>query len=1018
MMTLLTLAMTLGVCALPPADDLPATVRFNRDIRPLLSDNCFFCHGPDSAQRKADLRLDTREGLLGKPGEAGTVVPGKAEMSELAMRLRESDASRKMPPPKSGKTLSERDIRLIEKWISQGAKFEGHWSFEPVRPPEGKPERATGNEIDWLISQKLLAAGMAPAPIADKRVLLRRLSFDLTGLPPTPAEMDAFLADNNPGAYERQVDRLLASPRHAERMAMWWLDLVRYADSVGYHGDQPVSVHPFRQWVIEAFAANMPFDQFTVEQMAGDLLPNPTERQKVASGYNRLGMMSAEGGVQPKEYLAKYIAERVRNVSGVWLGVTLGCAECHDHKYDPFTTRDFYRMEAFFADIREVGLYSGDNWGPKMAVPDESQRVELARLEEKIRTLESGARAKLPALRDELERSVGKVKPLAIERATSTGGAKLELKGPGTLLASGKSPPTDTHVVLIKALDTPMRTLRLEVLPANGLPQKGPGRAGNGNFVLTELEVRVVDTKGDKRPVKLVLARATQEQASHGEKNPYGKWTIASAIDGDAKGKDWGWAILPEAGKANAAEFTLAETLPRGAVLEITLRQDHPNPGHTLGSYRLLAGGEGEEQTAKVAKPLPVELDALLRKEKRDAAENEKVEQYLLQNAQGDHPAFKELLEARAARDKLKASLPTTLVTETVSPRMVRVLRRGNWMDESGEVVTPGTPALLPPLSARGPKADRLDLARWLVSPANPLTPRTTVNRLWKLFFGYGLSRKLEDLGSQGEWPTHPELLDMLAARFVGNGWDMRALIRHMVTSDAYKRQSSHPESRQADPDNRLLARQSRWRVDAEMVRDTSLEVSGLLVEKVGGASVYPYQPAGFWAYLNFPTREWQASSGKDLHRRSLYTHWQRQYLHPAMQAFDAPSREECVADRARSNTPLQSLVLLNDPIQVEAARALANRTLEGSPEKSDAGRIQHLFRLVLQRKAEPAELQPLEELLASQRKYYTAQPAEAGKVLSVGVAPKAGGISEPEQAAWVACSRVLLNLHETITRE
>jgi len=292
------------------------------------------------------------------------------------------------------------------------------------------------------------------------------------------------------------------------------------------------------------------------------------------------------------------------------------------------------------------------------------------------------------------------------------------------------------------------------------------------------------------------------------------------------------------------------------------------------------------------------------------------------------------------------------------------------------------------------------------------------VNRLWKLFFGYGLSRKLEDLGSQGEWPTHPELLDMLAARFVGNGWDMRALIRHMVTSDAYKRQSSHPESRQADPDNRLLARQSRWRVDAEMVRDTSLEVSGLLVEKVGGASVYPYQPAGFWAYLNFPTREWQASSGKDLHRRSLYTHWQRQYLHPAMQAFDAPSREECVADRARSNTPLQSLVLLNDPIQVEAARALANRTLEGSPEKSDAGRIQHLFRLVLQRKAEPAELQPLEELLASQRKYYTAQPAEAGKVLSVGVAPKAGGISEPEQAAWVACSRVLLNLHETITRE
>ncbi|MFM8931404.1 MAG: DUF1549 domain-containing protein, partial [Gemmataceae bacterium] len=528
-------------------------------------------------------------------------------------------------------------------------------------------------------------------------------------LPPTPAEMDAFLADNAPGAYERQVDRLLASPRHAERMAMWWLDLVRYADSVGYHGDQPVSVHPFRQWVIEAFAANMPFDQFTVEQMAGDLLPNPTERQKVASGYNRLGMMSAEGGVQPKEYLAKYIAERVRNVSGVWLGVTLGCAECHDHKYDPFTTRDFYRMEAFFADIREVGLYSGDNWGPKMAVPDSNQRAELARLEAKIKTLEDGLKGKLPALREEMERSVGKLRPLAIEKAISSGGAKLELKGPGTVLASGKSPPTDTHVVLTKALERPVRTLRLEVLPANGLPQKGPGRAGNGNFVLTEFEARVVDAKGDKRPVKLVSARATHEQDSHGEKNPYGKWTIASAIDGDAKGKDWGWAILPEAGKANAAEFTLAESLSRGAVLEITLRQDHPNPGHTLGSYRLMSGGEGEEQTAKVAWPLPVEVDGLLRKEKRDAAENDKLDQYLLQNAQGEHPAFKELLEARAARDKLKASLPTTLVTETVPPRMVRVLRRGNWMDESGEVVTPGTPALLPPLAARGPMADRLD---------------------------------------------------------------------------------------------------------------------------------------------------------------------------------------------------------------------------------------------------------------------------------------------------------------------
>jgi hypothetical protein len=1003
---------------LPPADDLPATVRFNRDIRPLLSDNCFFCHGPDSAQRKADLRLDTKEGLLGKPGEAGTVVPGKPDMSDLVERLRETDATKLMPPPKSGKKLTEGDIRLIEKWVEQGAKFEGHWSFEPVRAVEKKPEAPRGNEVDWLISQKLLAAGVAPAPLADKRTLLRRLSFDLTGLPPSPGEMDAFLADNSPGAYERQVERLLASPRHAERLAMWWLDLVRYADSVGYHGDQPVSVHPYRRWVIDAFAANMPFDRFTVEQLAGDLLPNPTEEQRIASGYNRLGMMSAEGGVQPKEYLAKYIAERVRNVSGVWLGVTLGCAECHDHKYDPFTTRDFYRMEAFFADIKEVGLYSGDNWGPKISVPDSNQRAELRKLEERIAGLEKQAREKLPPLRMEWARSIGALRPLPIDKATSAGGAKLEVKGPGTLLASAANPPTDTHVVLSKPLEAQAKGLRLEVLPADGLPQKGPGRAGNGNFVLTELEVRVVDAKGERRRVKIDSAAATLEQASFGEKNPYGKWTIASAIDGDAKGKDWGWAILPEAGKANAAEFFLAEELPRGTVVEITLWQDHPNPHHTLGSYRLLAVDAGNRENRTVARPMPAELETLLRKEKRTAEEDKQLDDHLLKTAQGDHPAFKELLEARAARDRLVASQPTTLVTETVPPRMVRVLRRGNWMDESGELVTPGTPATLPPMAARGAKPDRLDLARWLVSPDNPLTARTTVNRLWKLFFGAGLSRNLEDLGSQGEWPTHPELLDALASRLVASGWNLRELIRHLVTSEAYQRQSSHPEGRRVDPDNRLLARQGRWRVDAEMVRDTSLAVSGLLVEKVGGPSVFPYQPAGFWSYLNFPTREWQPSSGDGLHRRSLYTHWQRQYLHPAMQAFDAPSREECVADRARSNTPLQSLVLLNDPIQVEAARSLANRVLNASKEVEDEGRILQLFRWAVQRAPEKAELETLKALLASQRAFYSAKPAEADKLLSVGVAPKAASVPAVEQAAWVACARALLNLHETITRE
>lgn len=1012
----------LAVQWFPPADDLPGIVRFNRDIRPLLSDNCFFCHGPDGAQRKADLRLDTREGLLGKPGEEGTVVPGKPDMSDLVARLREADPTKKMPPPKSGKKLDEREIKLIEKWVAQGAKFEGHWSFEPLSVSETQKKLAGPGDIDRLIAQRLKQAGLKPVSQADKRTLLRRLSFDLTGLPPTPEEMDAFLSDNRPDAYERQVDRLLGSTRHAERMTMWWLDLVRYADSVGYHGDQPVSVHPYRKWVVDAFAANMPFDRFTLEQVAGDLLPNPTEEQKIAAGYNRLGMMSAEGGVQPKEYLAKYIAERVRNVSGVWLGITLGCAECHDHKYDPFTSRDFYRMEAFFADIKEVGLYSGDNWGPNMRVASAAQRGELAKLEGRIADLEKQARARIPAIREKLVQELGTFKPLVLDKAVSSGGATLTVKGPGYVLASGKNPDSDTHTLTTKPLEKDAGTLRLEVIPADGLPQKGPGRAGNGNFVLTEIVVAAIGPKGDRKNIPIKSARASLEQESHGEKNPYGKWSIAAAVDGDAKGKEWGWAILPEAGKGNAAELVLAESAPKGSILEVTLRQDHQmSKQHTLGSYRLLSKGNEESSgspTPVEAKPGSLELDTLLRKEKNTPEESKKIEDLVIRSGQGNDPVFKELVQARGERDKLVAGLPTTLVTETVPPRMVRVLRRGNWMDDSGEVVTPGTPAILPPMKPRGAKADRLDLAKWLTSPENPLTARTTVNRLWKLFFGYGLSRKLEDLGSQGEWPTHPELLDTLAASFVANGWDMRALIRMMVTSEAYRRQSSDPVSRQADPDNRLLARQGRWRIDAEMVRDTSLAVSGLLVEKVGGASVYPYQPPGYWAYLNFPAREWQPSTGEALHRRSLYTHWQRQYLHPAMQAFDAPSREECTADRARSNTPLQSLVLLNDPIQVEAARALAMRALEWKGGKSDTDRLVHLFRLTLQRSPEPAELGVLTQMLETQRGDYRARPAEADKLLGVGTLPKNKAVPAAEQAAWVSCARVLLNLHETITRE
>ncbi len=605
--------------------------------------------------------------------------PGKPDESELWRRISSNSADERMPPPAFAKGLSDVDRQVLRRWIAQGAKWEGHWAFLPIgrpQPPAVDPSLKPKNPIDQFILQALGEHHLTPSPQADPITLMRRLRFDLTGLPPSVAEVDAFAADPSDQAYERVVDRLLASPEFGERMSMWWLDLVRYADSVGYHGDQPMSVYPFRDYVIKSFNENKPFDRFTIEQLAGDLLPAPTVEDKVASGYNRLGMMSAEGGVQPKEYLSKYIAERVRNVSGAWLGVTFGCCECHNHKYDPFTQRDFYSLEAFFADIEERGLYSGadhdGSWGPRIKLPTPAQERERQRLAREI-----------------------------------------------------------------------------------------------------------------------------------------------------------------------AAQRKIVETPPAG-----------------------------------------------------DAAQQAKQEAAVAE-------ARNKLAALEAESKQLESHIPSTLMTVSVTPRTIRVLGRGNWMDETGAVVQPAFPGVLAHPKPREERLTRLDLARWLTSQENPLTARVFVNRMWKLFLGAGLSRKLDDQGSQGDWPSHPHLLDWLAGQFVDSGWDVKHTIKLIVMSGTYRQSSAQrADLAEIDPDNRWLARQGRFRLDAEMVRDSALKLAGLLSEKVGGPSVKPYQPRGYWAYLNFPPREWQNGTGNELYRRSLYTHWQRQYLHPAMLAFDAPGREECTADR------------------------------------------------------------------------------------------------------------------------
>ncbi len=748
---------------------LGAPVEFNRDVRAILSEHCFACHGPDTAKRKAGLRLDVADSAK------SVLAAGKPLDSELYQRLTHDDPKKRMPPAATGKEISAAQRELIRRWIEEGAVYQQHWSFVPPRRgevPNPRDAKLARGAIDRFLLARLDRENLTFSREADRRTLLRRLSFDLLGLPPTPEEIDAFVADTSADAYEKVVERLLKSPHYGERLALFWLDLVRYGDTDGYHADNYRPVHLYRDWVIAAFNSNKPFDAFTVEQLAGDLLPNPTPQQRVASGYNRMHMTTEEGGAQPKEYLAKYAADRVRNAGAVWLGLTVGCAECHNHKFDPVTTKEFYQLAAFWADVQEIAV--------------------------------------------------------------------------------GKQPPT---------------------------------RLG---------------------PPELVA-------------------------------------------ELRRVEAALAET------------------------------------KARPSSPLPLREKAA---------------------------------RLQARRRELDQRLPQSLVAAAGPPRMMRVLARGNWLDDTGEIVAPNTPASLPKLAADGKRPTRLDLARWLVSAEHPLTARVFVNRLWKLFFGQGLVTSMEDFGSQGGWPSHPELLDWLAVEFRESGWDVKHLVRLMITSTAYRQSSLAGEVlRQRDPYNRLLARQARFRLDAELVRDNALAVSGLLVRKVGGPSVKPYQPAGYWAYLNFPKREYVADTGESQYRRGLYTFVQRTFPHPSLLAFDAPSREECTADRPRSNTPQQALVLLNDPTYVEAARVLAAKVLRDGGA-SDEERLKFLYRRALGRKPRDGERELLSGLLRRHREQYRADPAAAEALLRVGLAPISKDIDRVQLAAWTSVARVLLNLHETITRE
>ncbi|MEC7923534.1 MAG: PSD1 and planctomycete cytochrome C domain-containing protein, partial [Planctomycetota bacterium] len=897
-------------------------VQFDRDIRPLFSDSCFACHGPDRDARKAPLRLDDATIALKK-----AIVPYKPDESPLIERLLTSDEDERMPPADSNRPrLSTAEVDLVRRWISQGAKFDEHWSYStPERPSlQGLPGTGQEHPVDRFVLAGLKAAKRQPAGRADPRTLVRRLYFDLLGLPPSPAAVEEFSRDPSEQAFSALVDSLLSSPHFGERMAVHWLDLVRYADTCGIHSDNPISMSPFRDYVIRSFNSNKPFDRFTLEQLAGDLLPGAADDiwLKVASGYNRLNMMTTEGGAQDKEYLAKYAADRVRTTSTTWLGATLGCAECHDHKFDPYTTRDFYSFAAYFSDLEEKGYYPGaertGEWGPRVKVPglDHSSRLQeiASRLKELEGILEKGtpgSRAARAAWEKSLQQETVSWVPLKAAGVSSAGGTKLELKADGSVLASGRNPGTDTYTVRVSAGLGELTGIRLEVLPDPSLPGKGPGRAGNGNFVLSEIVARLEGGGGEAQSLEFSGASASWEQTSHGKLTPYGKWNARSAIDRDAKGANPGWAILPQAGKPNSAFFRFKEPLAKsagGRQLVIELQQNHSNKGHTIGRFRLW--GTTSAQPLQGPASVPDEILQLvhLEKAKRSAAQVRKLDSYYSSVA-GELAEFRKESQALEKEKKaVESGAPTSLVSVSGKPREMRVLPRGDWLDESGAVVTPAVPAFLEEEGGRKAGRSREDLARWLTRKDNPLVSRVFVNRIWKMLMGAGIVKTLDDFGSQGSVPSHPELLDWLALEFVDSGWDVKRLLRTIVNSETYKRSSMIRRDYQlADPFNRELWRQGRLRLEAEFVRDNALAVSGLLSRRVGGVSVHPYQPAGYWAHLNFPKRKYKPGKGESLYRRGVYMHWQRTFLHPSLLAFDAPTREECTAERVISNTPQQA---------------------------------------------------------------------------------------------------------------
>ncbi len=1020
--------------SLPAQTPTNRTVVFNRDIRPILSDTCFACHGFDGAKRKANLRLDVPEGYTAVHEGRQVVKAGDPKDSELWRRLTSTDAKTVMPPPESNKKLTPEQVQMFGRWIEEGAHYQKHWAFEaPVQPglPHVSDAAWARNDIDHFILAKLDSKGLAPSREAAKETLIRRATLDLTGLPPTVEEVDAFLADKTPDAYERMVDRLLDSPRYGEHMARFWLDVARYGDTHGLHLDNERSMWPYRDWVVKAFNQNLAFDQFTIWQLAGDLLPNPTRDQLIASGFNRCNVSTSEGGAIDEEFQVRYAVDRVETTSTAWMGLTMGCAVCHDHKLDPITQKEFYQVFSVFNNISENAMDGNALLPPpSLPLPSPEQEKSLAEFDDRIKELEKKAR--------EIVAGMNYIDPASLTNAPKPVPQEITWieddfpKGAQVSVNDGNR----TNQWISKS-DGPVLSGEKSLLRA--------GKGLHQTFFSHGAEPITV-TAGDKLFAHIYLDPADPPKAimlqyhTEGWGNR-GNWGDPDAIPYGTKGTFEKVQIgkLPETGKWVKLEVDAAllgikpGTRVTGLAFTqfdgkaywdkaglVSMNDPASNPDVSLIAWEKQQRTLGDQSSA------PKELKELLKKGPGawDDSEKKKIKEHFLTQVYSDPQSpmrsiRAEMKSVREKREALEKEVPSTMISKELEKRRpTYVLIRGQY-DKHGEPVGPGVPSVLPALP-QSETTNRLTFARWLVDPKHPLTARVTMNRFWQQFFGTGLVKTAEDFGTKGEWPSHPELLDWLATDFIRGGWDVKQMVKKIVCSATYRQDSAvTPKLHELDPENRWLARGPRYRLDAEQLRDSALFAGGQLNLTMGGRGVRTYQPSGIWeavAYTTSTTGKYSQDSGEALYRRSLYLFWKRTAPQPLMTTFDAPSREQCRARRERTNTPLQALLTMNDTQYFEAARHLGYRMLrEGG--KDDLDRLSYGFRLVTARTPTAGEKAVLAETLNQQRQHFDSAPEAAKKAVSVGDSPIPSDIEVPELAAYTMMANLLLNLDEAVTK-